>query len=389
MFATEGDIMVASPASAVSRLPELDALRGIAALLVLVCHAVQLVPSVPTPDLLGLGWFRDALVQSTPLRVVEAGRPAVLFFFVLSGFVLTRALLAEPGTGIATYALQRSVRILPPAAFSVALALALRWATYDPSLDARMPEAHPYTWPLEPTPLRVTAEALLFRNEINLALWSLAHEWRLTVFFPLILLLRGRPMMLLALAFAVSALGLALGAGENEVVLPRDPLAGLAATLYFAPAAAAGAALALAGPAPVLTRERRRALSIGVVALFCMYSDLAAYAGSVVLIILAQQPEGRLRAALRQRWPVALGRISFSLYLVHMPVLLAAWNLLHGVAPDWIAPLAGFVAALIVAAATFKSVEQPCRRLASRIAKHSAGTPPQDLPTVIPHHRPG
>ena len=75
------------------RLSELDALRGIAAFLVLVHHArvLGLDPRPFDNPLLERG--AHMLMHFSPLRVLEFGREAVLFFFVLSGYVLTRALL--------------------------------------------------------------------------------------------------------------------------------------------------------------------------------------------------------------------------------------------------------------------------------------------------------
>ena len=90
---------MAATQQADARLTELDALRGIAALLVLAHHALQLLPRVDHPDIPGVGFLRYTLTELTPLRILETGRGAVLFFFVLSGYVLTRALLRNGSPG--------------------------------------------------------------------------------------------------------------------------------------------------------------------------------------------------------------------------------------------------------------------------------------------------
>jgi peptidoglycan/LPS O-acetylase OafA/YrhL len=356
--------MAASPAIPAARLPELDALRGIAALLVLLHHAFQLMPSGSPPNTADVGL---SLVESTPLRVVDAGRPAVLFFFVLSGYVLTRALLvgALP-PGLAAFAVQRSVRILLPAAAAVGLSALLHVLAFDATAAASAPGHHLHSWIADPTPLRLAAEAALMRNDLNVVLWSLAHEWRLTVLLPLVLALRNRPFTLLGCAGVVAMVGSALGAEENEVFLPRDPFLGLAATLYFALAVGTGCALALAGPPPRLTREQRRAAALGAVAAFSFAADLAAYMGSALLILLAAQP-GRFRDALRRRAATALGRLSFSLYLVHVPVLLATWHLSHDLLPAWATVALGIALALVGAAAFRFCAEDPARRVAQRL----------------------
>ena len=71
-----------------------------------------------------------------------------------------------------------------------------------------------------------------------------------------------------------------------------------------------------------------------------MASDLAIYAGAVLLIVLARQP-GRFRAALRCGPLAWLGGISFSLYLVHVPVLVASVHLLHDAWPPAAIALVG------------------------------------------------
>ncbi len=342
------------------RLLELDGLRGLAALAVLLHHALHLLPP---GNVQRAAEAASSLLAATPLRVVETGRPAVLFFFVLSGFVLTRALLAGTApVSLLVFALQRSIRILLPVAVALGLSVSLRLVVFDPAAAETAPGHHLYTWFLDPTPLRLAAELALLRNDFNVVLWSLAHEWRLTLLLPLVLLFRGRAALLLALAALAAASSVLLGVAEDEVFLPRDPLLGLAATLYFALGIGAGVALALAGPLPRLTRDQALATAVGAVAAFSLSSDLASYAGSVLLILLASQA-GPLRNALRRRPVVALGRISFSLYLIHVPVLLAVWHLVEPQLPA-AATVLGMLAALAAAPLFWLAVEEPARRLA-------------------------
>src|SRR4051794_31450307 len=73
------------------RLGGLDALRGIAALVVLIHHALLTTPSLGEVQRYGprpaTGWERALAVP--PLHLLWAGSEAVLVFFVLSGLVLT------------------------------------------------------------------------------------------------------------------------------------------------------------------------------------------------------------------------------------------------------------------------------------------------------------
>src|ERR687894_2607052 len=101
-----------------ARISELDALRGVAAALVLSQHALAVAPRVPIPELPGARFATWALFEHSPLRIVHHGRGAVLFFFVLSGYVLTRALLRSGSPGLLAFACQRTVRRMLPVAAS-------------------------------------------------------------------------------------------------------------------------------------------------------------------------------------------------------------------------------------------------------------------------------
>jgi peptidoglycan/LPS O-acetylase OafA/YrhL len=200
--------------------------------------------------------------------------------------------------------------------------------------------------------------------KLNPILWSLVHEWRLTLLLPLVLLFRGRIWWLLALGCAGMALG-AMGSGsENRVLLGNHFHSTVVSSLYFSLSIACGAALALAGPPPALTRDQRLAAGVASVALFGLASDVACYAASVLLIVVAQQPGGGLQRFLRRGPLVWLGHVSYSLYLVHVPVLVASMVLLHGTLPLWASLVAGMAAALVVAELFHRLVEVPSRDLA-------------------------
>ncbi len=351
---------------AADRLTELDALRGIAALLVLACHVGQIVPH----DLAFLpGRVQHILFHLTPLRVVEFGRPAVLFFFVLSGYVLARALLLGGSPGFLPYAVQRSIRLgLPVIASVLASALLGLWlAGRAPAAEWGMSEI--FAWPSSLNGGRVALEALLLPPDgelaTNEALWSLVHEWRLSLLLPLALAFRGRVAAFAAAVAAVTWLGLVLGAAMDRAILGAHLAGSVAATLYFAAAIGVGAGMAMQFGAgvPPLSRATRAGMAALMVLAFSTASDFAAYAGSALLILLARQP-GRVRDLLRRPALQWLGRRSFSLYLVHLPVLMAAIHLgWDRLGRSWIA-LAGIAAALVATMVFHQLVEAPSRRLA-------------------------
>ena len=353
-----------------SRLSELDSLRGIAAFLVLLQHA-RVMGLDPRPlDHPLVEKVAHMLMHFSPFRVLEFGRGAVLFFFVLSGYVLTRALVRNGSPGLLAFAAQRTVRLMVPAAASVLFSVGLyALVVTDPALVAGELRDHTlHLWRAEPGLLDVLKASTLLlttsdRVELNPVLWSLVHEWRLTLLLPLVLAFRGRVWWLLALGCAGMLLGAMHSGNENRVQLGPEFHHTVLISAYFGLAIASGAALAMAGPLPLLTREQRAAGGVAAFALFGLSSDIAVYASAVLLIVLAQQP-GAFRDLLRRRPLVWLGRVSFSLYLVHAPTLAASVLLLHEALPIWACLTIGFVATLPAAEAFHRLVEVPSRDLA-------------------------
>ena len=352
------------------RLSELDSLRGIAAFLVLIQHA-RVMGLDPRPfDNPMVEKVAHMLMHFSPLRVLEFGRGAVLFFFVLSGYVLTRALMRNGSPGMLAFAAQRTIRLMVPAAASVLLSVALYAVLVtDPALMAGELRDHTlYLWRAAPELsdiLRASALLLTLQDPVvlNPVLWSLVHEWRLTLLLPLVLLFRGRVWWLLALGCAGMLFGAMHSGAENRVQLGPQFHHTTIVSIYFSLAIAAGAALALAGPLPSLTREQRLAGGVAAVALFGLSSDVAVYISAILMIVLAQQP-GAFQDLLRRRPLVWLGHVSYSLYLVHALVMAAAVLLLHEVLPIWVSIAIGAVLTLPAAEIMHRLVEVPSRDLA-------------------------
>jgi peptidoglycan/LPS O-acetylase OafA/YrhL len=353
------------------RLEELDALRGIAAVLVVFHHAWLLLPREPGTE----PGVVDFLLAETPLRVLSLGRPAVIFFFVLSGYVLVCSLLYRP-VPWPTYALRRVVRLAPPVMLSVLASWLLWRMTWAGPLPPEAPDFASATWSSAPTAETVLRQGLLLNtnddNGLNPVLWSLVHEWRIGLLLPLALLFRSTPPALVAVGLLTFAVAVLSGAELDTSFLGPDLLGGLLRTLYFVLPFAVGAALALAGPLPRLSAAGRFLLGIGVlVAMQFSDHDLVSVAGSALLIVLALQ-RGAMTAWLKHRVPLWLGRVSFSLYLVHLPVMTAVLHALAGhlAMPTIIVlslPVALGGAVLMHAAA-----ERPAQRLARNIMPAAA-----------------
>ena len=164
------------------RLRELDSLRGVAAMTVVLSHFRDMW--VPTDIRTVTLWKRVALILLNPL---VAGPEAVILFFVLSGLVLSLPYLRGRNQPYRRFLARRVLRIYGPylAALGLSVAGAAIW------------HGHPYhgfwasrTWtqPIEP---RLVAQHVGFIGvydwgEYNFVFWSLIQEMRISAIFPLL-----------------------------------------------------------------------------------------------------------------------------------------------------------------------------------------------------------
>jgi len=381
-----------------SRLRSLDGLRGVAALVVLGYHSLLISPTfgqltfglIPSPNA-----FWNAIMFS-PLRLLIAGNQAVTVFFVLSGFVLTLQVRRAQRSGAwdwQRYYVRRMVRLFLPAAGSVLFAIILSLAFHHDRTASASPWVQFYTYPDFHWTFPLNAIDLFDGiPDFNSPLWSLKWEVLFSLLLPLYVTLvsQRRRVVLIALALAPAATII----GHASLVLP----------FVYLPAFLVGAVLTvvlLKPPGSATDHEtmddtsaRPRAprgwqrhlvwalVTVAALLLLILNAILPGYlphpnrvvaailSGSEVIgaggiVIVAARWVAAIR--LLESPPVAwLGRVSFSLYLVHAPILIACANLLSFL-PWQFAWGTGIVVALIAAQLFSRFVEQPSHHLSQRI----------------------
>ena len=365
-----------------ARAPALDALRGIAALLVLTFHCWKIGV---LGDWVGIHW--------TPLNLMVSGRPWVILFFVLSGFVLGLSLepVARPLAPPAWrgFALRRVARVWLPFAASIGLSALLYWVVRPVPLAGLSLWFNGLGWSAPPDAALVAAHLLMTGREgedsLNPVMWSLVHELRISLVFPLLAVACWRwPAAALGLAGAAFlGAGWALGCrdGQCQPFRGESFAASLLVTLYFVVFFVLGILLA---------RHRLRLVGVlrtlpgPVVALFGLGAVLAmalpsiprlmrfvpadpCYGLGAAALILLAISGGAWQRALEHpalRW---CGRVSYSLYLTHNIVLLAVVQLLHGELAPVPLVLAVIAASLVVAGGFHALVEVPAILLGRRI----------------------
>jgi peptidoglycan/LPS O-acetylase OafA/YrhL len=365
-----------------NRVRALDGLRGLAALLVLVHHAVLTSATLAEPYRGGRASGWASWVTYTPAHLLWAGAEAVLVFFVLSGYVLTLPALAPDRPSWRSYYAQRLPRLYLPVWGSLVLAVVLAHVVSRSDVAGA-------SWWLNrhnDVPRRAVAESAALVTEpsfsLNGPLWSLRWEVLFSVLLPvfvgLALATRRRRPGVAALAGITALLGLvACGALLDSRALMYLPVFGVGVLLAANRERGAALAERVSPPAYVVIavgcaflltaywcllglregHSSRALLAVGL--------PLEVVGAALVMLLFAHwRPAVRLGEAPVTQW---LGKRSFSLYLVHEPIVVATAFLLRGRGGTPLVAGLAIPAALLAAAAFYLAVERPSHQLARRI----------------------
>src|SRR5215469_3762786 len=323
--AAAGPAVTAATATAATqpgRVLGMDGIRGLAALFVVLNHVFE------------RAWPEYPGANHAPLWAAWLiyGRGAVAMFIALSGFSLG---LGPARSGwrlksIATYAHRRAWRILPPYWAALVFSLLMTWYVLaQPGLPV-------------PNGKSVVVYGFLVQDAFavgspNRAFWSIAIEVQLYVLLPLLLLLVRR-VSALAMVGLVAAIVVTIGvlgphvAPMNTALVKFTPdLAVLFAVGLLASGIVAagertrsrpwaGYALAAAVPPFVLMAVRGSIWSN--LNLFWLDLAWAPAIGCFLTAVATSRPRFTVRF-LNSRLPRTLGSCSYSLYLTHMPIVIA------------------------------------------------------------------
>jgi len=349
------------------RLPALEGLRGIAAVLVLLSH-------------LQLAFFVDAAavlprlvgpVAATFLAAAYDGTFPVWVFWVLSGFVLALTFHATADRtaargGLVDAAIRRYPRLLPPVLASTLLAWALLAAgcmsndrlaaRFGPAYGDWLGGKYRFAPSLAAAARSGAWDAFVAfdpATSYNPVLWTMEAEFlgSIALFAWLALVGKHRARWALSVAAVVSLHAVAwhrfnaflLGSMLAEAHVDRRAWwSALPAGLRRAAAAATESRLAAAAVAAAVLFLAGLPLTRGVPQLYLAVAATA--------LAVASGPAARLLAT---PLPTFLGTISFGLYLVHLPLLCALAFPLHAAAAARVAePVASVIAAAGVGAAS-------------------------------------
>lgn len=358
----------------VERLPFIEGVRGLAALLVVGFHTAVLVPG-----LVYGGAFADANGWQRAAWVLWPAHQAVQLFLVVSAFSLTysedvRRLTGRPPTTLGRFWRRRAWRLAPLYYAALLLGWAVLSVVPPEALTAGAPAGMHLQAPV--TAGGLVAHLLLLHDlrpewmfQLNGPLWTIAFEAQLYLVFPLLHRLLRRVRAELVVLPAIGGLELLRLLAPTDIVLGWSVDMGAAflvgmliARTYRRPSAVPAGVLAAGGGALyLLALWRPPQIGAGVL---CENVFLTAF--GLLVLAMARRPRTRWNP-LSTRLLRAVGERSYSLYALHFPclVLVVALGLhLHqdaGSVRHWGAWVVGASAVLVplVVEAGHRLVERP------------------------------
>lgn len=365
----------------------LDAVRGLAILLVLVFHLRGPIVTLSALPILAY-----------PLHVLSPLWVGVDLFFVLSGFLITNILLRSRSSEhyFRNFYARRTLRIFPLFYFTLIVHQFLQWwcPAFGISQDAGFQRV--WYWLYAQNWLGVLRDEALLGFEHY---WSLAIEEQFYLVWPLVVFAIRSPKS--GLRFCVALIGFCLLLRIFLVFIDAPPVALHYATVTRLDSLATGGVLAYASQLysdERLVEAGRHVLLVGVAGFaICVLSDLrnpvygnvamqtvgytfAALASAGGIAHALGTPDGRVSTVLRWRVLRWLGTYSYGLYVYHWPIVSVMDRVCARMAPPSLG-LAGLfvvlsvVLTLVAAFISYRLLEMPFLRLKTVFASKAVRAP--------------
>lgn len=334
------------------RVPALDGLRGIAVLLVLLSHSSN-----------------EHLFFHPYINIGQSGRIGVFLFFILSAYLLDRQIIIALQNGTPgywpNYFLRRFLRIYP--LFFVALLFHFLLTHFDilPLIPASSIMPH------------------LLLQEGKFVFWSIPVEFKYYLLSPMIMLfchyiLKWNAQRVLLFLLSIIALSIAL-----HHYLSFDKTS----TIRYLPVFITGTLLSIYefNMSALLTKHRKLVETGGVISILVIAMSLPFYFHAITgihltpyfqhhpvifyvcysclwatVLVAAKYGLGYIHQVLAFKPLRFVGRISFSLYLFHYPILLLVVN---SQIPEPFKIYSFVAASVIVSYVTYLLIEKPLMRI--------------------------
>lgn len=381
------------------RYTELDALRGLAAVEVVFGHFLNIFPmmfeNTYNTDQTGIYHLMNVLKYS-PLHIVYSGHEAVMLFFILSGFVLSLPFYSGK-VEYNKFLLKRICRIYLP----YIAAILFSFLCYKLFSRGGIPELSWWfnsSWVVPVKLGDLISHVLLVgyfdTSLLNNVIWSLVHEIRISIIFPFI--------MILILRFGwkksiivVGTISFIAELVNNNIAVPGSAYSNILITVQLLILFVIGAVLAQNRVYLInWFRNLNRYICVGIFIIAILIYTHAAYfqgmpfiysllhnkiipnewiialgASMLIIIVLSYNRLMLIR-------PLQfLGKISYSLYLLHFPTFFSIMYLFYGRFPIRVIYCISLVIAIILAYLSYKFIEAPAIELGKKLTLQKKVTP--------------
>lgn len=373
-----------------TRYGELDSLRGVAALIVLIGHYLMIIPAYESYRYELNSPFIVYLVKETPLRMFfSSGNESVILFFVLSGFVLYISVNSSKFQYF-TYIIQRICRIYIPYLVAIIFAILAKMLISHKDIPF-VSNWFSKSWTVSDSP-SLLVQHLFFIGQYNTdiynnVIWSLVHEMRISIIFPFLILpyitknFKKSLVYLIALCFS-SVLGLyLLGSGVK--------LTSFFLSFHYVTIFLIGALLAkyrhILFTYSLKAKKTIKFILLSVAIICFMYEGLIGEIdflnnyifrnyvvsfGVCILFIMSVSSQ-TLSSLLQHRILALLGKISYSLYLYHLVSLYSFMYLFYDKLSITLILIFSFVFSFLLSSLAYQFVEKPCISLGRYLAKRA------------------
>ncbi len=348
-----------------NRIYQLDSLRGLAALSVVIHHSLLSIPVFLTAiDHRTIPIFISLMTYS-PFHLFWEGGAAVILFYVLSGFVLALPYYENRALSYSNYLLKRICRLYIPYITSICISVLLMMilsshginglSTWFNAMWNHIPNASDWISLLLVTDIHAT-------HNVNTVVWSLIYEMQISIIYPFLVFGVNRSKLWVVVLFifglhlfkiriaryaALFIIGCLLAKHREYISIYISKLNNLSTVIFII------IAIFLYLAEWLIPIRLNTNIFVGI--------------GSALIIALALG-NFHIQKFLSYSPILYLGKISYSLYLVHTIVILTLTYIFKNILPIYIILVAVPFISIIIAHIYNKFIEQPAIALGKRLS---------------------
>ncbi|ENQ3080956.1 acyltransferase family protein [Bacillus sp. WLY-B-L8] len=370
------------------RYKELDSLRGLAALFVVIGHHFMIFSVYENYHYEENGPFLIFLLKETPARIIfSSGNESVVFFFILSGFVLYKSIYSSQ-LSYCVYFLKRFCRIYIPYVVALFAAIICQFMFSDYGISS-LSQWFNKSWTTVSSPTLILQHLLFIgvynTDAYNNVIWSLVHEMRISIIFPVLLIFFFRNTFRYSVILLFSVNLVSIGC----LILFHSTLTitSYTMTLHYSVLFLLGALLAKYKDQLTMYYSKKSAfikfilftiaiilyLYEGIIGEYpllnnFLFRNYVVSLGACMFIILSMS-SSFFSLFLSHKYFNYLGKISYSLYLYHAISLFSFIYIFYGQLPVGVILFISFLFSFIIASLAYVFIEKPITAVGNYITK--------------------